>query len=319
MAGDASLLESCLDSLFAGKQDSAATLAALDLLRERVGASADAASLCRARGLPSFLTRYLRDSELLDAASAVLAALASPDTRSTRHYRFDEHELVLRDASLCDGGLGWRVWRGALSLCEELASRPALVAERSVLELGAGCGLCGLLSARLGASRVVLSDSVPALLTSCAENASVNGLQDTVSVSRLDWADTRGAADQFEVVLGSDVIYAEEHAAALPDVLQRHLAPGGVALLVNGIRFPGVLDSFLRRLGPAGLVGVARVAWADADEGGDESVTLASPPLGMLSCLLWREGEGGRAGGRPDALAFAADWPDAGSLRLSDD
>ena len=42
----------------------------------------------------------------------------------------------------------------AQALARTLVAAPHLLQGRSVLELGAGCGLAGLLAARLGASRV---------------------------------------------------------------------------------------------------------------------------------------------------------------------
>ena len=42
--------------------------------------------------------------------------------------------------------VGLQVWRGALLLCDYLLARPSLVRGATILELGAGCGLCGLLS-----------------------------------------------------------------------------------------------------------------------------------------------------------------------------
>ena len=52
----------------------------------------------------------------------------------------------------------------------ELASYPGIVAGRRVLEIGAGCGACGILAAKLGAAHVALSDYVApvlALLRDC--------------------------------------------------------------------------------------------------------------------------------------------------------
>ena len=41
--------------------------------------------------------------------------------------------------------VGLQVWRGALLLCDYLLAMPSLVRGATVLELGSGCGLCGLL------------------------------------------------------------------------------------------------------------------------------------------------------------------------------
>jgi hypothetical protein len=72
------------------------------------------------------------------------------------------------------GGLGWRVWRAALVLCDFLCETPALVAGKRVLEVGAGCGACGLLAAACGARDTVLTDCFEGLLDALAENISLN-------------------------------------------------------------------------------------------------------------------------------------------------
>lgn len=38
--------------------------------------------------------------------------------------------------------------------CRELLKHPAVVAGKAVLEIGSGCGLCGILAAKLGAAQV---------------------------------------------------------------------------------------------------------------------------------------------------------------------
>jgi nicotinamide N-methyltransferase len=53
---------------------------------------------------------------------------------------------------------GHHLWNGARCTAAYLEAQPALVAHRSVLELGAGAGLPALVCARLGAAPVVASD-----------------------------------------------------------------------------------------------------------------------------------------------------------------
>jgi predicted nicotinamide N-methyase len=301
--------------------------------------------MAKQRHAVTLLRRWLADAdeELLELAAAAVAALAAPDSRLTRAYRFGPHTLTLRDASAVTGGLGWRVWRAALILCDMLLSAPSLVADRRVLEVGAGCGACGMLAAVLGARHTVLTDCLPGLLETLEENIALNaepadaahawaprvsaGGGGGLCVRHLEWeedapAGSSGAAppqsdcavpdaprlapdERFDAILGSDVMYEHAHAAALPAVLARHLAPGGVALLVCGVRFPDVLDAFLARLAAAGLQcasaqllerrraarGGEAASEDDEDEAEDESVTMCRPPLGQLGMLIWRAGE----------------------------
>ena len=50
--------------------------------------------------------------------------------------------------------LSTQVWASAHGLAELLAKAPELVRGRRVLELGSGCGLAGILAAKLGAAQV---------------------------------------------------------------------------------------------------------------------------------------------------------------------
>ena len=58
--------------------------------------------------------------------------------------------------------------------CREMASQPSIVRGCSVLEIGAGCGACGILAAKLGARRVVLGDYVGAVLQNLRDCVHLN-------------------------------------------------------------------------------------------------------------------------------------------------
>ena len=84
--------------------------------------------------------------------------------------------------------VGLQVWRGALLLCDYLLARPALVRGATILELGAGCGLCGLLAAGT-ARRVFVTDNAEGVLANAQANVELNGVEAVARVRMLDWAE----------------------------------------------------------------------------------------------------------------------------------
>lgn len=67
-----------------------------------------------------------------------------------------------------------RIWAAATVLCREMLTRPSLVAGRNVLELGSGCGLCGLLAVKMGAATVCVSDFEASVLDNLRESVRLN-------------------------------------------------------------------------------------------------------------------------------------------------
>lgn len=177
--------------------------------------------------------------------------------------------LRLRVTEGIGGGAetGGRVWSAALGLSAFLLSKGECKYE-SVLELGAGPGLPGLMLARIGAARsVCLTDAVPATIDNLEHNIAANDLRSAaapaaaatdVSVAYLDWRDPvetiaarlppssrddASSADaaassggrRFDLVLAADVVYeptlAEPLLSTLVRLLRHEARPGCVALL----------------------------------------------------------------------------------------
>jgi predicted nicotinamide N-methyase len=210
-----------------------------------------------------------------EEASGVVASvreLAFGLSERSRSDRGEEKNVVrVRVRELALGrGVGAKLWRAASMLSDRLFEDPAFVRGQSVLELGAGVGLCGLLAAKLGARRVALTDFEPALLDSLVLAARDNRAPGDAEtrVARCDWREEAsptddaaalaaaaarggwlprlGAGETFDRIVGSDLVYERTHAETLPHVLRERLArPNGVAMLFGAVRDRALLDALV--------------------------------------------------------------------------
>jgi predicted nicotinamide N-methyase len=146
---------------------------------------------------------------------------------------------------------GRRVWPGSvvLALAISRPDFPVLFSGKSVLELGAGSGLVGLVAARLGAERVVISDGDQTSVDLAVENLEDNGYASTESISatRLLWGEGEHAeafkanarlspTDGFNIIVAADVMYKPTLPPLLFETINKMLARGGVALICHLLR-----------------------------------------------------------------------------------
>lgn len=96
-------------------------------------------------------------SDALSACSGIMAA-----SRTVSTFTYGSIPVMIREGSLGDG-VGARMWTVAHAFCRELASKPGILMGKTVLEIGSGCGACGILAAKLGA-QVTLTDHVDSVL-----------------------------------------------------------------------------------------------------------------------------------------------------------
>jgi methyltransferase-like protein 23 len=131
---------------------------------------------------------------------------------------------------------GVALWPAAIALAQELSAHGDALAGRRVLELGAGTGLPGVVAASFGA-KVLQTDRQEAALSLCKINCRENGL-DGVEHRVMDWAKWQAgnARDQYDWILGSDILYNEPMHPHLKRIFEGCLAPGGRVLLSDPLR-----------------------------------------------------------------------------------
>ncbi|MGN0008637.1 MAG: class I SAM-dependent methyltransferase [Desulfovibrionaceae bacterium] len=102
-------------------------------------------------------------------------------------------------------------------------------AGKTLLEIGAGCGVAGCIAARYGFSHVTVSDIVPDALIFAKANVLKNGLEACMDVRHVDVAATRLDA-RFDIIAASEILYLDDLHRPLLKFLDRHLAAGGKAV-----------------------------------------------------------------------------------------
>lgn len=121
-----------------------------------------------------------------------------------------EESLSVSIPEVLDPQYGMYVWPSAVVLAQYLWTYRDELRGKTVLELGAGVGLPGVVAASCGAV-VILSDSSdkPSCLQNCRRSCDANGLQ-KVALVGLKWGEVSPdlvLLPRLDVILGSDVFY----------------------------------------------------------------------------------------------------------------
>lgn len=132
------------------------------------------------------------------------------------------------------------IWTSSLDLAGWLLEGQG-TAGQSVLELGSGVGLSGIVAARAGA-RVMLTDYETDALVFARYNALMNLSADTfrncIRCLPMDWR-APDLTERFDVIIGADIVYERRNFLPVLSLLQTHLLPGGRALLTEPDRAVG--------------------------------------------------------------------------------
>jgi predicted nicotinamide N-methyase len=138
---------------------------------------------------------------------------------------------------LGDDSTGSRIWDAGRVLSQLMADASDSLLGKRVLELGSGTGVGGLTAAAAGA-RVTLTDGADTMLPLLSANVRANGLEARADVCKLWWGDeeeTRAAAARgpFDLLIGSDLLYAPEAFSDLLDTLAALCTPGQTEVVLT--------------------------------------------------------------------------------------
>lgn len=145
---------------------------------------------------------------------------------------------------------GLYVWTASILMSRWIISQKAAFDGKSVLELGAGCGLPGLTAlTHTTCRKVTITDLHQRTVDNISHNTGTTGLEiksldfSRCSSSILDWLKpSTWPNTQFDIILGSDVVYHEAQAGMLSNVLKKLLKPGGVFLMVHAAARAGLAE-----------------------------------------------------------------------------
>ncbi len=134
------------------------------------------------------------------------------------------------------------LWPSSLALARWIWNGPALTG-KSVLELGAGLGLPGVVAAMKGAD-VLQTDYIAEALEIARENAClnrVNGIRTAVA----DWR-YFDISETFDCIMGSDILYHPDLNQFLKKIFQNNLGPRGKVIMADAGRKDSL--AFVREL-----------------------------------------------------------------------
>ncbi|MFN3867552.1 MAG: class I SAM-dependent methyltransferase [Hyphomicrobiaceae bacterium] len=119
-------------------------------------------------------------------------------------------------------------WAGGQALSRYILDHQALVAGRSVLDLGAGSGLQAIAAAKAGAAHVLAADIDQIALAACALNATANSVAfDTTADDLLAGPPAR----VFDVILVGDLFYERQLADRVLALIEPAAAAGSLILI----------------------------------------------------------------------------------------
>jgi predicted nicotinamide N-methyase len=162
------------------------------------------------------------------------------DTNEVLEFHFPSIPSIFLEAQQdYTNSTGLSLWGGSEALCQYLIKHPDFILGKSILEMGAGVGLCGIVAHHLGASQLLLTDGDAQVLSKLRHNVKRNIRNDnkTTFCPQLIWGRNLDSFVQVygqqNVILGSDRVYMTQSLEPLWQTVDKLLERNGLFLYVN--------------------------------------------------------------------------------------
>ncbi|KAM6956887.1 protein-lysine N-methyltransferase EEF2KMT [Aplochiton taeniatus] len=212
-------------------------------------------------------TKSEPSDELYDALGEVMCTAEGTDCfKSYLMPHEDAVSLRERVSVISEGTTGLVTWEAALYLAEWAMVNQQVFTDRTVLELGSGVGLTGMVICRsCSPLRYLFSDCHHSVLENLKDNVQLNGLTSqqncTVSVEELDWGNVSQewlSEIGPDTVIASDVVYDPDIIVCLVKLLSsvlRRDSPAGPpdVYISSTIRNPDTYNGFKNLLENVGI------------------------------------------------------------------
>ncbi|XP_078263375.1 EEF1A lysine methyltransferase 3-like [Rhinoraja longicauda] len=160
-----------------------------------------------------------------------------PSKLESRYHFCGKALKITRDFSN-NLGISAIIWESGLVLCRYFQQEKIDFSGKKVIELGSGTGIVGILATLLGGN-VTLTDQ-PSVLCQIEFNVATNvpeSNRSRAAVCPLRWGEDQSEfpAD-FDVVLGSDIVYSPQHFESLIQTLRHLSSPTTVIYICSKMR-----------------------------------------------------------------------------------
>lgn len=134
---------------------------------------------------------------------------------------------------VCDPPFWAVAWPGARFLAQYLLKNSSIVAGKTVLDIGAGCGIASIAALRAGAASATVNDIDEDALFVATLNAATNGV--ALSTDNRDLSFASGKP-YFDVVLVCDMFYDLPSSRNMLNLLEAFRKDGAEVIIVDGCR-----------------------------------------------------------------------------------